>query len=168
MLARYRITEQDYANAMRLHARPGRTAWALQIAVGLGLGLALFFFITREGSVAAFLALAFGGVAVGTAMFLTVSRGLVPGIARRQYRRYPAMQDDFTFELLDDGVRFASPHGRGILPWRQMLKWRENEAYVLIYRSPTLFHVVPKSIAAQGFDLAALSARLHEHAGAPV
>jgi len=167
MIARYRITEQDYVRAMRLFSKPGRRSLLVQTALGACLGLALLFVVPRM-SIATFLGLLAAGIGVGAAMFWGVRRVLVPATARRHYRRYKAMADEFTFELLDEGVRFTSPHGVGTLVWSHMLKWRQNDDYVLIHPMPNLFHIVPKSIAGQGFDVVALTERLRERVGAPV
>ncbi|MGJ7606903.1 YcxB family protein [Variovorax sp. LT1R20] len=46
-----------------------------------------------------------------------------------------------------------------------MLKWRQDDRFVLLYLMPRLFHVLPKSVASQGFDVAALVERLNRHVG---
>jgi hypothetical protein len=43
--------------------------------------------------------------------------------------------------------------------------WRQNNQFILVYRMPILFHIVPKSIAREGFDIPLLVQRLAEHVG---
>ena len=46
-----------------------------------------------------------------------------------------------------------------------MHRWRQDERYILVYLMPRLFHVVPRRVAEQGFDVAALEAALARHVG---
>jgi hypothetical protein len=77
------------------------------------------------------------------------------------------MQAEFQTELLDTGLRLMSPHGDGTVVWENVLKWRQNDRFVLVYPMPRLYHIVPKSIATQGFDLQGLVQRLERHVGPP-
>ncbi|RTQ36928.1 YcxB family protein [Variovorax gossypii] len=160
MIATFRISEDDYADAMRLFARPTPLRWALLAAIGLLLLLGAL--IGGPGLWPA----AVGGM-VGMAIVLLATRLLTPAMARRHYRKYKAMQAEFQAELLETGLRLASPHGDGTVVWENVLKWRQNDRFVLIYPMPRLYHIVPKSIASQGFDLQGLTQRLERYVGPP-
>ena len=110
---------------------------------------------------------AIGGL-VGGLFVALVGRYIVsPILARRHYRKYKSIQEEFTVELVDDGVRFTSPNADGKITWDKIHKWRQNEDFVLIYPMPRIFHMIPKSVAAQGFDLQALTDGLQHHVGKP-
>ncbi|WP_242112619.1 YcxB family protein [Luteimonas aquatica] len=159
MPAQYRISEQDYVDAMRLFARPGARSISILAAIALAaIALALFGPpLVRAGAI--------GGL-VGIAVVAAGSFALLPWTARRHYRKYRAIHETFTVELLENGVRFASRNGEGTLAWAHVLKWRQNDRFVLLYPMPRLFHIVPRAIASQGFDVEALVDRLRRHVGA--
>jgi hypothetical protein len=158
MIATFRISEDDYAHALKLFARLTRLRLALLVAIPLLLLLGAF--IGGRNLWPA----ALGGV-IGLIVVVVATRLLAPVLARRNYRKYKAMQAEFSAQLLDTGLRLASPHGDGTVVWENILKWRQDDRFVLIYLMPRLFHVLPKSVAAQGFDLPALIERLNRHVG---
>jgi hypothetical protein len=160
MIATFRISEDDYADAMKLFARPTLLRRALLVAIPVLLVLGAL-----VGGPALWPA-AVGGL-VGVAIVLLATRLLTPAMARRHYRKYKAMQAEFQTELLDTGLRLMSPHGDGTVVWENVLKWRQNDRFVLVYPMPRLYHIVPKSIATQGFDLQGLVQRLERHVGPP-
>lgn len=161
MEARFRISEQDYVNAMRLYGKltPRQVAAFTVAALALAALALLGSPAWRGGAIGGLI----GGVLVGSIGRFVVS----PLLARRHYRRYKAMHEEFVVELADDGVRFASPSGDGKITWDKVYKWRQNHGLVLIYPMPRLFHIVPKAVAAQGFDLQALTNGLLRHVGKP-
>jgi hypothetical protein len=67
--------------------------------------------------------------------------------------------------LSEDGLLINSVEGEMTLLWRMIFQWRQNDQFVLIYKMPVLFYVVPKSLAQQGFDIPLLVQRLAERVG---
>ncbi len=90
---------------------------------------------------------------------------VVPYSARRMYRQYKGIQEPMTVELSDDGLRLGSVDGEAILRWGMIFRWRQNDQFVLIYKMPMLFYLVPKSVAQHGFDIPLLVQRLAERVG---
>ena len=162
MTTPYRIDEEDYVNAMRLFARfSSRQVIALSGCAVFLIAFAVF------GS--GFVQAAAIGALIGGLVATVIGRYVVaPILARRHYRKYKAIHDEFTVELLDDGVRFTSPSGNAKITWDKMLKWRENDHYILIYLMPRIYHLVPKAVASRGFDLDRLTSGLLQHVGKPV
>lgn len=161
MKATYRISEDDYVNAMKLFAK-----FTLRKAVTFWGYVLVWAAIVAFGPPTVSAA-AEGGL-IGLVIVLAPLRYVIsPIVARRNYRKYKAIQQEFAVEILDDGVRFMSPNSDGKLTWANMLKWRHNENYILIYPMPRLYHILPKSIASGGFDVALLINRLTEHVGKP-
>ncbi|MEJ2466762.1 MAG: YcxB family protein [Candidatus Thiodiazotropha sp.] len=161
MKATYRISEQDYADAMKLFAKltPRLTITYSAAALAMVV-LAVFGPPILSGG-------AIGGLVGGLSVALVGRYIVSPILARRHYRKYKAIQEEFTVELVDVGVRFTSTNADGKITWDKIHKWRENEDFVLIYPMPRIFHMIPKSVAAQGFDLQALIDGLQQHVGKP-
>ncbi|MDR0771203.1 MAG: YcxB family protein [Burkholderiales bacterium] len=161
MQARFHINERDYLRAAVLHARLTPRRWvvlALLLVLLLGWVLAV-------GTLFDVWAVAIG-VSVGCVVILLALRFIVnPLVLRWHYRRYKAIHKEQTITLLDEGVRFDSSNGSSLLTWDLILRWRYNADYVLIYLMPRLFHVVPSTVAAGGFDMERLKADLMRHVG---
>jgi hypothetical protein len=161
MEAKFRISEQDYVDAMRLFGKLTPRWIAIYSAAALAFAALAYFGspVLRGGAI--------GGLIGGALVVLVLRPVLSPLLARRHYRKYKAMHVEFRVELVDDGVRIASPTAEGRITWEQVHKWRENDAFVLIYPMPRLFHIIPKALAAQGFDLQGLADGLRRHVGEP-
>lgn len=159
MEARFRISEQDYVNAMKLY---GKFTPKMMVIFILGVGfLALIAIfgssIFKSGAI---------GALIGGGIVLVVGRYVIsPILARRHYKKYKAIQDEFVVALGDDGVCIESSNAKGIVPWDNILKWRENEEFLLLFLMPRLYHIVPKSIAQQGFDISLLVNSLNKNVG---
>ncbi len=162
MEAEFTISEDDYAHAVRLGSPLAR--WRIAVLVLMGLGLMGGAVVApppwREASLLGLLVL-LAVVAVSRLI-------LVNTMARRSYRRYKAMQQPVRAEFTEEGLAMRSGDGQGLLRWQNMLQWRQDDELILIYLAPRLFHIVPKSIASQGFDLARLLRALEEKVGTAV
>lgn len=158
MIAKFRISEDDYAAAMKTFARMTRARWALLA------GLAVLVVVGALLSGPAMWPIALGGLGGGVGVIL-IALVVAPVMARRHYRKYKAMHSEFGAELLANGLRLSSPHGEGTIVWENILKWRQNDRFVLIYPMPRIFHILPKSVAEQGFDLQGLIAQLKQRVG---
>jgi len=167
MKAQYRITEDDYAKAARFHAWRGLIARPsarqlvnaiMAIIIVILLSLAVW---THPG-VAVVAAIVPVVLAILSAITLYFG---VSNNASRNYRQYKAIQEPLTVELSDDGLRFSAADGESIVPWRMNFQWRQNNQFVLVYKMPTLFHLVPKSLVQPGFDVRLLVQRLAERVG---
>ena len=156
----FTISEADFVAAQRLFNRPTRRSWLIRGA-WLAVLLAIALFAPRETASIAWFAI--GGTIVG----LVVARKLVlPIVSRRQFRGYKGIRAETTIVLEDSGVRYTTADANVLLRWNKLCKWRQDTGYVLLYHSPRLFNIVPRSLAAHGFDMAALTARLETEVGA--
>jgi len=59
--------------------------------------------------------------------------------------------------LNEEGIEFSTADSNGMIRWEKFLKWRQNDNYLLVYLMPRMYYIIPKSIEASGFDLAALT-----------
>jgi hypothetical protein len=168
LMAQYRITEDDYASALRFHAwrrfiaRPPTMA-----VVAGGIALVVFAFIFwQEPSLLQPVVFAIMFVVPLLAILYAYALFVrVPKRARQHYRQYKGIWDPVTIELMDAGVNFSNADGSGTLPWSKVFQWRQNDRFIFIYTMPALFHIVPKSIAQEGFDIELLVQRLIAHVG---
>lgn len=157
----YRISEQDYVSVTKLSAKLTPRIVLVYVVTTVVLVLLVIYGsqILRGGAI--------GGLIAGLVVGLVTRYMVLPILARRHYRKYKAIHQEFALELVDDGIRFSSANGDGKVLWFQVDKWRQNDEFILIYLMPRLFHIVPKSIADQGFDLQALIEKLLHHVGPP-
>ncbi|WP_098495014.1 YcxB family protein [Collimonas sp. PA-H2] len=162
MKAKYRISEEDYVNTMKLFAKlTPRKIFSYSTFVLVLVALAVFGpLVVKAGAI--------GGLAGGLIVAVFGRYIVAPILARRHYRKYRAIHEEFTVELLQDGVRFISPNADGKLMWNHVLKWRQNDDYILIYPMPRLYHILPKSVVSDGFNVSLLINRLTQHVGNPV
>ena len=159
MEAKFRVSEIDYVNALKLYGRLTPKMVALYLLVAGALVLIAIFgsVLLRSGAI--------GGLIGGGVVAIFGRYVITPILAKRHYRKYKAIHDEFIIGLSDDGVRIESSNAKGILPWSDILKWRENREFLLLYLMPRLYHIVPKSIARQGFDIALLVNGLNKNVG---
>lgn len=121
MKATYRISEQDYVNAMRLFAKlTPRLAIAYLVGALALVTFAVFGSPVLRGG-------AIGGLIGGLAVNIIGRYIISPILARRHYRRYKAIYEEFAVELVEDGVRLSSPDADGKITRDKVHKWRENE-----------------------------------------
>jgi hypothetical protein len=164
MKVQYRITEDDYAGAARLHAwrhSIARPSTMMLVTCGIVLVLLGVGLWTRVVS-APVLVFSIVIFSILCAFHLLVYS---PSRARRYYRQYKGIQELITAELTDAGIRFSNSDGEAVLPWSKVLQWRQNDQFILIYGMPILFYIVPKSIEREGFDIPLLIRRLAEQVG---
>lgn len=156
----YLISEDEYVRANKLFTQlsPKRKAYYAVVSVLL-IGLA-FFAKSHTMQLAVFGAL-IGGV-VG---HLAVRHGVAPWQTRRQYRDYRAAQESFDIELEDKGLRFRAPNTDSLLEWKYLMRWREDQEFVLVYQNSRLYHIIPRRLSSDGFDMTALIARLEREVG---
>ncbi|MDR6890924.1 MULTISPECIES: YcxB family protein [Variovorax] len=156
--ATFKITEDDYIDAIRLHSKmPPALRWigavlAFILAAGAACG-------SQDMRALACITLASNLLAIFAVPVL------FRFVSRRHYRNYRAIQAEFSAVLNDCGLHLGTEFGESRITWGNILKWRHNSQYLLLYMAPRLFHVVPKSIAIQGFDLQRLLEGLHTNVG---
>jgi YcxB-like protein len=162
MTAKYRISEDDYVNAMKLYGK------LTPLGAMVLAGLALFLVMIEVFGPRALQGVAAGGLVGGLIVSLVGWYVLSPIMGRRQYRKYKAIQEEFTIELFDDGVHIHTGESYSKIKWANIQKWRHNNDYILIYPMPRIYYVVPKSVSHGGFDIPLLLKKLTENIGNPV
>lgn len=107
MQAKYRISEEDYVNTMKLFAKlTPKQIFIYSVFALILVALAVFGpLVVKAGAI--------GGLAGGLIVAVLGRYIVAPMMARRHYRKYRAIHEEFTVELLQDGVRFISPNADG-------------------------------------------------------
>ena len=159
MKTEYTITENDYVRAMKLHSRFTSKMTALFLVAATLLGAAAIY-----GS-SLFRGAALGGLIGAVVVVVLGQYVLNPLLAKRHYKKYKAIQDPVQIALNDEGIEFSTADSNGMIRWKKFLKWRQNDDYLLVYLMPRMYYIIPKSIEASGFDLAALTSALEINVG---
>ena len=155
----YTISERDYVRVSRLASKFTAKISGIYTIVISAFALIAFFQLT-EGSV-----ISMAGLIGGLVVLAFLRLVLNPLMAKRDYRKYKSIQDPITVKLEDGGVRFVNADNVGIIKWENILKWRQNNRYVLIYLMPRLYYIVPKTVEDSGFDLSSLIEILQQKVG---
>jgi len=159
MEAAYRISEDDYVRAMKLYSKiTPKLAAIYGVAVIVLLALAIFGAGAIKGG-------AIGGLIGGAVVAILGKYVVNPILARRNYRKYKAIHEPIAIKLKEEGLELSTADGAGLVRWDKILKWRQNDEYLLIYPMPRMYHIVPKAVAESGFDLASLITSLQERVG---
>ncbi|NKB50203.1 MAG: hypothetical protein GKS02_12675 [Alphaproteobacteria bacterium] len=159
MESTFTITERDYVRATLLFSNPTKRGALIYLALSGALALAAVTLPFPHWL------LAIGALVGGIIGGLSFHFGLTPYVAKRHYRNYKAIQEPVKIRLQDDGVWLKNDDFQGVLKWEKMHKWRQNDHYLLVYRMPRLFHIIPKSVTATGFDMPALTSTLQTKIG---
>ena len=168
----YRITESDYIAALRLFrknaSKPAKAVvWFIAV---LGIcATAIGLYESRAWMVA-------GGVLYAT-MPWWLNKFINEPLARRNYRKYPAVQEPQTLTLgitssdgvnaqesaEVNGVTMQSTIGDSRLQWQHIHRWADNDDYLLLYVQPRLYFIVPKRADPDNRVLGPLRKLLSQH-----
>lgn len=162
MEIQYTISEADYVNSIKLAAVASRKqlVWLSVGAFGL-----LFLGILGTDSLKP---MGYCGLIFGFLGYFITLYIVSPWQAKRHYRKYKSIQKPVSIELVDGGFTITSDSGQGNAKWENLLKWRENNKYVLVYLAPKIFYMIPKRIEESGFDMELLRLLLREKLGDPI
>jgi hypothetical protein len=159
--AKYTISKQVYLDSQKLYVKISSKAAKGLILFAVIVAMMGFWWVPSR---AILLGGLIGGGISGAFFYYVV----LPRQARHYYQKYKAIQEEFEIELFEEGLNLSSRNGSWLVRWDQAIKWREDAQFVLIYPMPRLYHIVPKQIASQGFDIELLRSKLTTHLGAAV
>jgi len=124
------LKEGDYVAAQFLHMRP-RRVYAI---IGVLLSCLAILAVVYSHSLILILCLAY----LAGCFFI-----YLPFRAKRTFRQYKALSERMTVEIRDDGLFVRRINGEGLVPWSQIMKWRNNRKLVLLYPAGSVFHLIP-------------------------
>ncbi|MCT7327459.1 YcxB family protein [Ralstonia mojiangensis] len=138
MAIRFQTTEQDMVAAYRLHyAMSGKKAAWLFGAFLLGLVA----YLAAQNTYGAALA---GGAAGLVIAHLAILHLVVPNRARHLYRQQKNLHTEHQVSWDDQCVYIRSDGYNENLRWADLVKAKENDALVLLYRSDYNLSMIPK------------------------
>ncbi len=136
---------EDLKAAQNLHALPGKRGW-ITIAVLIGF----FFFLFLASIVLA----AMGRMSWVLVIYPILILGLIvlywyvlrPAQIARAYKQHKELSSLFEMDLTDEGYSIKNDYGTGKIPWRDFAKWKADKKIILLYRTDTMFNMVPKRL----------------------
>jgi len=159
MNTKYTITENDYIQASKLHLRLTKKRLFANI---FSVVFILVLIFSGNEIISRFATIAFLGA---TTAIIFLRYVLHPIMARRNYRNYPAIKQEFEIELEESGIKISTQTSQSQIMWKNIIKWREGEKYILVYLMPSMFNVIPKSLESSGFEISKLKEYLQENVG---
>ena len=130
----YQLTEKDYLASLGLHLGKQRKFLPIMIGlIALAGGLA-------TGSVMFALAFSIGITLYLGAIFWFISRAM-----KRNFRSTPQLQVEQRMQFDHDGLAYQSRYAIAKVSWQIYQRYEVNDRYYLLYQSPQLFNIIPKS-----------------------
>lgn len=135
------LTQEDYVDALELHARwsTRRLLTCLAVAAAaIAAGLAVL---------PAWPVVIFGGVAGGV-LGLLVCRALsrwffLPRLGRRVYMQQKSLHECHDLEWSEEGLSMRNARAHAVTPWDAYLRKKEDDKLVILYQSDLLFQMLP-------------------------
>ena len=158
---RFRLTEDDSVQAVKLDARP-----SVALLIIYGAPCLVLLWLCIVGSLSVKIVAGFGllGGIIGEAVTRHI---IVPARRRQSFRRNELLHNEFTIEISGQNIRIFSSKTDFTLTAANLVKWKEGKDHILIYAAPRTYFTIPKRVADGTFSLDALRAALRHHAGAP-
>ena len=141
MKSTYTIKEDEYVRANKLFSRPTKNTLYSYTLIFVMLAIA---FITSDSfNTRLIITSTFIGALIGHAIARHI---YAPWKTRKQFKVYKAVQEPVTLEHTAEGMHFKSEVGESFIEWNRVIKWRENNEFLLFYQAPVLYHIIPKRI----------------------
>ncbi len=151
---------EDFLNGYALHrrkARRGKASEVLSIVVGVPLGVA---FVLSHPSLATTLV-----VLAGVVILLLYGRWETRRRLRRSFLQARACRIAFHSRFDETGFRTTSAIYDDHREWTDLVRWVQDENYILLYEADDLFRTIPKRLLDADARLAHLGELLATHLG---
>jgi hypothetical protein len=147
------LTLSDYFAAQRVHYKPGPLRLSLIVAFTI---LALWAGVASKNW------WLFAFPIYIAAIYLIY----VPWRGRRQFRQNKSLAELMTIEVRPDGVYFEHKYSSGLLPWGHIYKCKNNDRIALLYRTSTMYHLIPRRFFSSDEEYTAFLKIVIDHSNA--
>ena len=164
MEANYQISKKEFDRIVELNSKPKKSIIVMVLVL---LSLFSFIILTSQKDAYATRGYAFLGIALLNVLFLGLIQ--VPlFFQKRTYKTYKLIQSDITLTFTENGLRFVTPSSTMDIKWEQILQWKKDKQFILIYIAKNVYTPIAKKIAQEGFPIEELEKTLLEKVGKPV
>ena len=139
----YRLTQDEYHQAVNLHHKNGQRVIFLAIygmLAALIVAVGTDFSNTREiitNMIAAFFSIAF---------YMLFVRMISVYQAKSIYHKSAILPYETTLHISGKGIRLPKNTPDTSIPWSAFGKWKKDENFYLIYTTPRQFNVIPAMV----------------------
>ena len=136
----YKLTQEEYQQAVNLHHKKGRRVFMLSIYVMLATIIVIVgtdFSNTREivtNIIAAFFSISF---------YMLFVRMLSVYQAKSVYQKSATLPYEITLHISGKGIKLDKNSNNIAIPWKAFSKYKNNEHFYLLYTNPRRFNVIP-------------------------
>ena len=143
----YRITPETYVEAQKLHAAKGAPISQRILKFVFPPFFLLIGAITAVWG--SFGPNSWGMLVFG--VFCAIVFWILPVWQwKRMYAKDRRYQEDYTADISEDGIRFEGATSDGNVKWARYTRFLESDKLFLLYQSPQLFNMFPKSAFGPG------------------
>jgi hypothetical protein len=136
----YKLTQEEYLQAVNLHHKKGNRIIMLAIYIVLAAIIVVFgtdFSNTREiitNIIAAFFSISF---------YMLFVRMLSVYQAKSVYQKSATLPHEITLHISGKGIKLDKNSNKPSIPWSAFSKWKNDEKFYLLYTNPRRFNVIP-------------------------
>ena len=136
----YKLTQDEYLQAVNLHHKKGKRVLMLTIYVILATLIVIVgtdFSNTREiitNMIAAFFSISF---------YILFVRMLTAYQAKSVYQKSTTLPSEVTLHISGKGIKLDKNRNNASIPWSAFSQWKKDERYYLLYTNPRQFNVIP-------------------------
>lgn len=136
------LTADDYIAALYTHSTFTRMRWLRMGLITVALMAFIYFQMPHDPWFVATLIASYGAILLLT--IALVRYVFLPWQGRRIYAQTKAMQRPYKWTWDDERMSYVNDLASGIVPWEDVLKWREGPEQFLVYQSNIMFYLFPK------------------------
>ena len=139
----YKLSQEEYQQAVNLHHKKGNRLLMLAIYVVLAAIIVVVgtdFSNTREiitNVIAVFFSISF---------YMLFVRMLSAYQAKSIYQKSATLSHEVTLRISGKGINLDKNTNHASIPWSAFSKWKKDELFYLLYTSPRQFNVIPTRV----------------------
>jgi hypothetical protein len=139
----------DYLNSQLLHMQPD---WVRRImfygvysVLVFALVSGLYFFAIGQLDIQLSYMLPFF---IFVAIYPLYRYVILPNRVKKIFTQQKELNSPFEIEFTDAGMTTSNEFGNSTRPWKNFIKWKENNELIMLYHSDVMYSIIPKRIFA--------------------